>query len=104
MGNLGVDENGYKHLQSLIANPQLPHITNTWTAKMWNSQDINACLAVVAQSLEIRGKRGCDETELRLREMLNKHMKKVQEEEARTKDVSSSPFNNQIINGIRWRQ
>ena len=101
MNQCGVDEDGYKHLESLVANPTLNHINDIKTASIWNGQNLNACLDVIEQSLTIKGKRGC-ETELRLREILKKHMERVLEQEKKTK--APSPFNNQIINGVRWRQ
>jgi len=102
MKRLGVDAQGYEHLQSLTKNENLPLINDVETAKVWNGGNIDAALDVIEQSLMIKGGRGCA-TELRLREILDNHMKRCREEEMK-RPGQTVELNNQIVNGIRMRR
>jgi len=70
MKRLGVSQEQYQHLENLVANDNLSLIKDIKTAHTWHTSSVDACLAVIEQELQVRGKHGCA-VELRLREILH---------------------------------
>ena len=80
MKRMGLDEPSFQHLETLVSRKNLPFINDIQTAQVWSGgseEQINRCLNVIEQKLSQQTKSGCH-IELRLREMLARHSKRVE--------------------------
>ncbi len=89
---LSVNETRYKFLEKQVTNDELPLIKDVETAQIWNGgsdDSITRCLDVLEQKLSQQSKGG-SQIELRLREILSRHMKRVEAQASEIEELSDN--------------